>query len=246
MRTLLVCIVFLIFFVISIPLFILELIVGLFSKKLRAQIAQLIISFGCKIVLKAGGIKLKAIGMDRVPKDRGVVYIFNHRSYFDPIICYATAPTLASFIAMESLRRVPFINIWMIFLKCLFLDRSSLKHGLSVIKAGVKLLNEGHSIFIAPEGRRNLEGDYDMLPFKEGSFKLAKKSSSPIIPVAINNADRIFERQFPWVRSTRVIIEYGHPVYLDSLKKEDKVFLGKYVQNIIWEMLKKNHKAIYY
>lgn len=243
MRTILLSIVFLIFFIISIPLFVIEFIIGLFSKKLRAKIAQFIISSGCRVVLKVAGTKLKAIGMDRVPKDRGVVYIFNHRSYFDPIICYATAPTLAGFIAMDSLKNVPFINVWMIFLRCLFLDRSSLRKGLKVIKEGVKLINEGHSIFIAPEGRRNFEGVFDMLPFKEGSFKLAKKSKCPIIPVSINNADRIFEKQFPWIKSTDVVIEYGEPIYIDNLEEGEKAYLGKYVQNIIWNMLKKNHKV---
>lgn len=118
------------------------------------------------------------------------------------------------------MRKVPIMNIWMVFLRCLFLDRSSLKEGLKVIKAGAKLIQEGCSIFIAPEGKRNFKQEIDMLPFKEGSFKLAKKTDCPIIPVSINNSHKIFETQFPLIKSIDVIIEYGNPIYIENL--EDK------------------------
>ena len=71
----------------------------------------------------------------------------------------------------------------------------------------------------------------------EGSLSW-QKSKCPIIPVSINNADRIFEKQFPWIKSTDVVIEYGEPIYIDNLEEGEKAYLGKY-KNIIWNMLKK-------
>jgi 1-acyl-sn-glycerol-3-phosphate acyltransferase len=244
MRTIFIVIFFLIFFVISIPLLFIAHILGCFSLIARTKMAHAIIRSVAKIILWIAGVNITVMGRDRVPKNESVVYILNHRSYFDAILCYATVPNLAGFISMKTMKRVPFINQWMKYLGCLFIDRKDVRQGLITIKRGVSLLEMGLSIFIAPEGKRNLTGDIDMLPFKEGSFKLAKKTGCAIVPIAINNADKIFETQLPWVKKTKVIIEYGEPIYLKELEVKERKFTGSYVQKIIKDMLIKNQKLL--
>ena len=136
------------------------------------------------------------------------------------------------------LKHFPFINVWMVFINCLFIDRKDLRQSLQVILKGIEMVKGGYSIFIAPEGTRNY--NKEMLPFKEGSLKIAQKTGCPIIPVSINNADNIFESHVPWVKKGNIIIEYGEPVYPKQLDEEDQKFLSKYVQEIIRETLKKN------
>ena len=46
------------------------------------------------------------------------------------------------------------------------------------------------------------------------------------------------------MKPTHVIVEYGKPIYVDELEKEDKKHLGAYTQNVILEMLKKNQELI--
>ena len=46
------------------------------------------------------------------------------------------------------------------------------------------------------------------------------------------------------MKPTHVIVEYGKPIYVDELEKEDKKHLGSYTQNVILEMLKKNQELI--
>jgi len=244
MRTILIGLLFIIFFILSVPLFLLELIIGIFSISARTILAQKIISVMARAVLLLGGVSVTVLGAENVPKDEAVVYVFNHRSYFDIVICYSTAPNPAGFISMKKMKDVPFINIWMIFLRCLFIDRGNTREGLKTIEAGVELLKKGHSIFIAPEGKRNFSGVYDMLPFKEGSFRLAKKTGCAIIPVAINNADKIYEAQAPWIKKTDVIIEYGRPIYIKDLDGDNRKFVGAYVQKIIHDMLRKNQNIL--
>ena len=83
-----------------------------------------------------------------------------------------------------------------------------------------------------------------MLPFKEGSFKVAEKTGCAIIPVALTNTDEIFENHVPRVKSTKVIIEFGKPIYPDQLDKEQRKRLGSYVQDIVKEMLDKSTALI--
>ena len=79
-----------------------------------------------------------------------------------------------------------------------------------------------------------------MLPFHEGSFKIATKANCPIIPIAISNSANIFEAHFPKISPAKVVVEYGKPIYPDELRKEDKRHVGEYTQNVIREMLIKN------
>ncbi len=238
MRTLLVALFLLVFFIFSIPLYPIVLIIGLFSLEQRALWSQRVVSFVSKGILFLSGVKLTVIGLDNIPEDEGVLFVLNHRSYFDILACYASTSKKAAFIAKKELKYFPFINVWMIFINCLFLDRDNIRQGLTVILEGIEMVKKGYSIFIAPEGTRNLEEE--MLPFKEGSLKIAQKTGCPIIPVSISNADNIFEQHVPWIKKGHIIIEYGKPVYPKQLDKEDQKQLGKYVRNIIKETLDKN------
>ena len=83
-----------------------------------------------------------------------------------------------------------------------------------------------------------------MLPFKEGSFKIAEKSGCPIIPMAITNSADVLEAHIPRVKKAHVIVEYGKPIYPNELDKEQKKKIGAYCQDVIAEMLEKNKVMI--
>lgn len=242
MKTLFVAIYLLLFFMISIPLYILEMILGKINKRLKVKSSQVIVVTALKMILFICGIKKTVIGRERIPADKAVLYVSNHRSYFDILLGYTTVPNLTGFVAKIEMAKIPFISIWMRFLNCLFLDRDNVREGLKTILKGVEHINNGYSIFISPEGTRNQQEE--MLPFKEGSLKMAEKAGCPIIPVTINNTDSIFENHIPWIRSSHVVIEYGNPVYLEELSKEERKFIGSYVQSIIKETYDKNKALI--
>ena len=96
---------------------------------------------------------------------------------------------------------------------------------------------------ISFRSRNRSESELEMLPFHEGSFKIATKTGCPIIPIAIHNSAEIFEAHSPKIRPCKVVVEYGDPIYPEQLSKEEKKRLGSYTQNIILEMLKKNQTA---
>ena len=122
-------------------------------------------------------------------------------------------------------------------LYCLFLNRTDIREGMKTILAGIEQMKNGISMCIFPEGTRNKEPDAPMLPFKEGSFKMAEKSGCPIIPIALTNTADILENHFPRIKPANVILEYGKPIYIKELDKENRKFLGAYTQKIIQDML---------
>ena len=82
------------------------------------------------------------------------------------------------FFAKKEMEKVPLLSTWMKRLHCLFLDRNDLKQGLKTILTAIEKVKSGISICIFPEGTRNKnEDELDMLPFHEGSFKIAAKAN---------------------------------------------------------------------
>ena len=101
-------------------------------------------------------------------------------------------------------------------------------------------VKSGISICIFPEGTRNTGEELSLLPFKEGSFKIAEKAGCAIVPISLNNTAQIFEAHLPFVRKTHVVVEYGKPVYPKDLDKETRKHLAPYFEAIIKETIEKN------
>lgn len=243
MRTLYIILFLLLFSIVSIPLFLITYIIGKFNPHQKVKTSQTIVANALRLILFGCGIKKTVIGKDNVPKDEAVLYVSNHRSYFDILVAYTSVPTLTGFVAKKEMEHLPCISHWMRNLNCLFLDRDNPREGLKSILQGIQYIKNGYSIFISPEGTRNQEDE--MLPFKEGSLKMAEKTGCKIIPVSLSNTDYLFERHFPWVKKGHVVIEFGTPILPKELSKEDQKFLGSYVQSIIKDTLEKNQQIYY-
>lgn len=168
-----------------------------------------------------------------------MLYIGNHRSYFDIIITYARCPGLTGYVSKNVLEKVPLLSTWMRRLHCLFINREDVKEALKTILAGIDNIKNGISMCIFPEGTRNTTDEL-LLPFKEGSFKMAEKTGCPIIPMAISGSAEVLENHIPRIKATHVVLEYGKPIYPNELDKDTKKKLGHYCQNVIAEMLEKN------
>lgn len=231
------------FLIISIPVYFIALVIGLFNRRAKVSFSQKLAKICFTFVLFFAGTKRKVIGLENVPKNEAVLYAANHRGFADIPVGYITLPTLTGFVAKKEMSKIPLMSWWMRNLNCLFLDRDDLKAGLKTILKGVEYLKEGYSMFIMPEGTRSQATE--MLPFKEGSLKMAEKTGCAIIPVAITNSDAVFERQAPRVKKATVIMHYGEPIYPNNLDKEQKKHIGAYVRDIIARMLEEDKALLH-
>lgn len=242
-RFLLVAIFLVLFLIGSIPLLIIEWIIGHFNMDLKDRSSLAIVKWAFNVIIFLTGVDITVLGEENVPKDEAVLYVANHRSYFDIVLTYVRVPRLTGYISKIEVERVPLLRNWMRNLHCLFLDRQDIKQGLKTILTGIEKLKSGISICIFPEGTRNKEKD-TFLPFHGGSFKLAEKSGCPIIPIALNNVADIFEDHSPKIKKTKVVIEYGKPIYPNQLDKEIKKNLAGYVSDQIKDMYFKNQSLV--
>lgn len=227
------------FLILSLPIIFVEWIIGFIWPRAKAVSSQWIVTRAFKVLIFIAGTDITFIGEDRIPSDSPVLYVPNHRSIFDIIITYTRCPRQTGYVAKNETKKIPVFSIWMAFMNCQFLNRKDLRSGLKVILKCVDLIKAGSSICIFPEGTRN-KGSEDLLPFHDGSLKIAEKANCPIIPVSINNTEQIFEAHFPKIKKCKVVIEYCNPIYPSDFTKEEKRKISESVQESILETYQKN------
>ena len=230
-----------VFLIVSLPIQGVLWIVGRFNPWAKKTISLAIVSWAFNVVLFISGVKRTVIGEENVPKDTAVLYVGNHRSIFDIVLAYPRVPAPTGFIAKKEILKVPLLNIWMIYMDCLFLDRKDIRKGMEMILTAIDKVKNGISIFIYPEGTRN-KTDAPLGEFHKGSFKIAQKTGCPIIPVVINHSDEILEKHMPFIKRTHVTIEYCKPIIPGELSKEDQKNIDKFVYDIVEQTYLKNAK----
>ena len=227
------------FLIVTLPVQLIEWIIGKFNQNAKDYSSLRIVQWAFNVILKITGVEVTVIGEENVP-DEAVLFIGNHRSFFDILLTYVRCKRLTGYVAKKEMEKYPSLNTWMRYLYCLFLDRENPKEGLKTILKAIEYVKNGISICIFPEGTRNKGEELSMLPFKEGALKIATKTGCPVIPISMNNTAEIFENHFPKIKKTHVILEYGKPIYYKDLDKETQKHFGAYCQQIIQDTINKN------
>lgn len=231
------------FLISSIPLLVGEWIVGRKDRRRQQEHSLKVVQAMFRLIIRLTGSEVTVKGRERIPEG-AVLYVGNHRSYFDILVGYTCVPGLTGFVAKKEMLRYPILSDWMRNVNCLFLDRKDLKAGFKMILDGIDKVKNGISVWIFPEGTRSRGDDImGMLPFKEGSLKIAEKSGCPVVPVAITGTSEIFERHIPFMRPSRVTIEFGEPFYIKELPADQRKHSGAYTRQKIIEMLKREEQA---
>ena len=242
-RLVLVAVFVTVFLIVSLPIQFVEFLIGKVNSDVKSRSSLAIVNWAFRVVLFLSGVSVTVLGEENVPKDEAVLYIGNHRSYFDVIMTYVRVPRPTGYMAKVGMLRVPSLSTWMKYLHCIFLDRSNIKAGMQSILTAIEKVKSGISICIFPEGTRNRTDDV-LLEFHDGSFKIAEKTGCPVVPMSINNAAAIWEDHLPWIRKAHVVIEYGKPIYVRDLDREQKRHLSAAVQDVIRTNYEKNKALV--
>lgn len=220
------------YLILSLPVLFVEWIIGKFNPRLKAKSSMALVSWGFRCITFLAGTKVIVKGRENIPADTAVLYVGNHRSYFDIVLTCPIFPGVTGYVAKQEMLKWPLLNLWMKYIHCLFLDRKDIRQGLKTVLKGVEEVKNGISLCIFPEGTRNKIND-TFLPFHEGSFKIAEKSGVPVIPMVIVNSADVFEDHLPKVRKATVVIEFQPPIHIGGLDKETRKNLGGYVSGLI-------------
>lgn len=227
------------FLILSLPVLLVLWIIGHFNPDIKSKASYHIIQWAFNMVRILSGVKLIVKGKENLLNDQAVLYVGNHRSYYDIILSYLAFPRPTGFVSKIEMYKAPILRRWMEFIHCLFLDRNDIKQGLKVVLSGIEKIKSGISICIFPEGTRN-KSDDELLPFKAGSIKMAEKSGCPIIPMSIVHSDDVFEKHVPLIKKNTVIIEFAKAIDMKLLSPEEKKHLSDSLRTEIKAMYDAN------
>jgi len=181
-------------------------------------------------IIRASGTTLKVSGLENVPRDRRVVFMSNHQGDMDIIVMLACMPRATGFMAKSQAMWMPFVNLWIIAIGSVFIDRGSIARGKESIDRGVANIGRGWALTVFPEGTRS-RGPA-MLPFRNGSFKLATRAGAVIVPVTMDGTWRIWE-EHKRIRSARVRFTVHPPIPTEGLDAEARKALPARVRSAI-------------
>lgn len=117
------------------------------------------------------------------------VFVANHQSQLDiPLYALACKNTFR-FLAKAELTKIPLMGfiIRKLYLSVNRADRADRNKSIEVMR---RSLEEGISVFLCPEGTRNRHEDPPLLDFRDGAFRLAIATQTPIAALTVLNTGR--------------------------------------------------------
>jgi 1-acyl-sn-glycerol-3-phosphate acyltransferase len=141
-----------------------------------------------RLSLALAGARVHIRGTEQLP-DGPAIFMSNHQSNFDILALLATLPRQINWIAKKELFDIPVFGPSMRRGGYIPLDRSDGRKALKSMDNAARIIREGKSVVMFPEGTRSR--DTRLLPFKRGGFLLALKASVPVVPVTISGSGQV-------------------------------------------------------
>ncbi len=113
---------------------------------------------------------------------RPYVVVANHESYAD-IFLISCFPWEMKWLSKDTMFKIPCMGWMMQMAGDIKLVRGKRESAVDAINQCRDRLAKRVSIMIFPEGTRSRE--WEMLPFKDGAFRLAIEAKAPILPIAV-------------------------------------------------------------
>ena len=181
----------------------------------RASVDERARWFGRRVI-ELLDVDLRSTGAERVPEGRAYVYMSNHQSHLDIPMLYATLPSpTIRMLGKKELFQIPLWGRGLRAAEFIEVDRSNHSRAVQSIEHAARLIRDGVSIYLAPEGTRSRDGRIGKL--KKGGFHLAHGTHTPIVPVAIRGTIDILPRGSRVMQSgKRVDVTIGAPISVEN------------------------------
>jgi len=160
-------------------------------------------------------LRYRARGVENVPASGGALLVINHQSSLDPFLAGLPLNRPVSYLARDSLFRLPFIGWVLRNTYVMPISREAASPG--TIRETVSRLERGFLCGIFPEGTRSYDGE--VRKFKPGFIALVRRAEVPLIPIGVAGANEAYPRNAWLLRPRRVCVVFGTPITVDEVKE---------------------------
>lgn len=158
-------------------------------------------------------LRIKAVGVENVPTDGGLVLCSNHIAALDVISIGAVCPRQLTFVAKKELFSVPVLGWVMKKLGAIQVDRSA--NDISAIRTSVNAASNGGVLSIFPQGTRCPGVNPESTKIHSGAAMIAYRSGCDILPVSI----KIKGAKYGFLK--RIEVVFGEVIPLETLNIEE-------------------------
>ena len=182
--------------------------------------------------------KVKIYGREKIKKGQVYVLISNHQSLLDILVLYRLFKHF-KWVAKRELFRFPLVGWNMTMNRYIPIKRGTRSSILQMMKKSEQTLLAGSSVMIFPEGTRST--DNQIKSFKEGAFRLAITTQTPILPIVLDGTGTALPKKGYLFKRNHVIeIHILDKIEVHDLsEKEMRPFtekVRKIMMNGLWEI----------
>jgi 1-acyl-sn-glycerol-3-phosphate acyltransferase len=181
------------------------------------------------LILRTTGVTVRVEGLERLDPARSYVFAANHQSIYDIPIVFASLPYQLRIIAKESLGKIPFMGWHLQRTGHVLVDRS--RPGAGTVKKMAKLVADGHSLIVFPEGTRSADGS--VARFKGGSFVIALDAGLPIVPISLAGSRHVMVKGALMVKPGTVSLVVHDPIETAGVPRDAARDLAASVRDVV-------------
>ena len=168
-------------------------------------------SAALKVLFVLTFCRVRVVDKEHMAAPGPKIFVSNHTSYFDVLALMLGLGVPYRFVAKMEVAGMPFIGTFLKQMGHLQFDRTDANSRLRQAEEMEKLLRQGDSVFVFPEG--TFTDEDGTRPFQLGAFKAAVATGVPIIPVSLAGTRRFLRDGTHLPRPTNVTLTLSPPIH---------------------------------
>ncbi|MBN1380159.1 MAG: 1-acyl-sn-glycerol-3-phosphate acyltransferase [Deltaproteobacteria bacterium] len=185
-------------------------------------------------------IKVDVVGRANIVERQSYIVVANHQSSFDIFILWGFLGIDARWVMKKELRKVPLFGLAGKMGGNIYIDRSDREGAYESLKAARKILVNGVSLIMLPEGTRSRDGRIG--EFKKGAFSMSIDLDLPLLPVSIVDTKYILPAGTYDLTPGRATLVIHEPVSSEGYDKGNLDELISKVRGVIQDGVKRYAK----
>lgn len=185
--------------------------------------------------------RFKVSGIMPADPRRPYVVVSNHESFVD-ILLISHLPWEMKWLSKVEILRIPVLGWDMWLAGDVPVERGTRKSALKAMRRCQEVLSQKVSVMMFPEGTRS--ETEDLLPFKEGAFRLAIDSGVAILPVVVRGTREALQKHGWRFGPSHAEVRVLPPVETAGLTTKDVSALSDRIRNLILaerEVMRRQH-----
>jgi len=199
----------------------------------RGRLQHWCASTWSRMIARTARLDVRVHGAEHLRAGESYVFLSTHQSWMDIPVMLGYLPAQLRIAAKREVFHIPFLGWHLQRAGHIPINRGSTAESIESLRRAARLLGDGVSAFLFPEGTRTRDGS--LQPLKKGGFRLAMESGHPVVPVTITGTRRAMPRGSMVLRAGPVEMHIGAPIPTDGLTDAD---LPALIQQVRAAMLK--------